>query len=71
VAPKSKNLSIVTVIDEIKTLGFQIFEGSVTAKDYGFFLLELIINFLEIKNNLNNYCFYMDNASIHKSKEIK
>ena len=39
--------------------------------DFGSFLLELIHNNKEIKENLRDYVFYMDNASIHKAKKLK
>ena len=43
-------------------MGFMFFKGSVTGEDFGAFMLKLIKENPYIKKNLNNYCFYMDNA---------
>lgn len=45
-----------------------IFIGPVLAKDYAGFIVKLINNYPHIKNNLEDYYFYMDNAKIHKAK---
>ena len=43
-------------------------KGGATAKNYGCFLLNLIKNNSEIKENLSHYVFFSDNAAIHHAK---
>ena len=48
-----------------KIEGYQIFNGSVTSVNFGFFMLNIIDNNIKIKENLNKYVFYVDNMSTH------
>ena len=54
-------------MSENNLIGMMLFQGSVKSSDFGAFLLFLLKNNNVIKSNLNNYIFYMDNASIHKA----
>ena len=63
---KSKNLSVVTAISKKGLIGIQIVKGSITGTDFACFLLGIIKNHKDIEENLKEYYFFMDNASIHK-----
>lgn len=70
VGDKTKNFSVLAAISEDKILGYQIFKGSVTAKDYGSFLVNLI-NLCGIKDQgTDNYVFFVDNSKIHSAKVL-
>ena len=67
----SHNFSVIAAITSEKILGLQIYEKSVSAKDFGCFLVTLLNANPEIRNNLDNYVFFMDNARVHKAKVLK
>ncbi len=70
VGRKGKNISLLAAMTEKEVLGYQIFKGSVSAQDYGTFIINLIrANGLQEKN-LDNYVFFVDNARIHKAKKL-
>ncbi len=51
--------------------GFQIYDGSITAEDYGDFIVNILRNHEEIRLNITKYFFYVDNCSTHHAKLIK
>ncbi len=65
---KSCNYSLLAAMDINEIIGWMLFKGSVKKGDFFTFLMELV------KNNDRSRCktekpiFFMDNASIHKSK---
>jgi hypothetical protein len=63
---RQKKISVIAAIKKDTVLGIQMIEGNVTSKTYGAFFLNLIKNNPNIKTNLKNVVFFMDNASIHK-----
>ena len=66
--PQITNISVVAAINQNGLIGYQIFDGSVKAKDFASFLGELIRNNDDIKNNLTKTVFYFDNSTIHRAK---
>ena len=50
-------------------IGFMVFEGGMNTNDFLIFLNEMISNDL-LKNINKKFCFFLDNASIHKSKRF-
>ena len=56
IPPKSEKIFCLLRISEEKIIGYQLFQESVKAEDYGAFIWQYI---------------YMDNASTHKSQSIK
>lgn len=50
-----ENLSGLCAISKSKVVGFMIFQGSVTAKDFAAFIIKILQNNAEIKNNIKNY----------------
>ena len=68
--PISRNYSVAMAMSDLGILGFMLFDGSCKSIDFIGFLYSLIqrdLNHLE-----NKYVtFFMDNASIHKSKILK
>ena len=71
IKPKCTNISVVAAVMKNKLIGFQIFEGSVSSKDFGGFLIGLILQNKDILINRDKWAFVMDNATTHKSKIIK
>ena len=67
---KGKSFSVITAITKGQILGFQIFVGGVKATTFGAFLINLIKQVPDLQFNPGNYVLFMDNASIHKAKEI-
>ena len=63
--------TIIAAITKNKFLGFQIFKSSVTAFEFGFFLISLLKSYPEIVENRNNYTLFMDNVRSHKSQVVK
>jgi len=55
VPPKGTNLSLIAAVGKDKIYGFQIFQGSLTAKDFGAFLVNVIDNDPHIKTNLFSF----------------
>ena len=47
-----------------------IFDGSILAKDYAAFIVRLINTYKEIKNNIEDYVFFVDNAKTHHANII-
>jgi hypothetical protein len=70
-ASKTQRITCLLCISEEKVIGCQLFDGSVTAEDYGAFILNVIGYNINIRKNLNKYVWYMDNASIHKARCIE
>ena len=68
---QSKNISVLAAISSSGLIGYQAFQGSVKAKDFGSFLITLIQNTPEISNNLAKTVFVFDNARIHHAKLLK
>jgi len=66
---KQRNISVIAAISNHGIVGFQMIEGSVKGEDFAGFLMDLISNSHEIRNNLEKFVFFMDNASIHKKKK--
>ena len=64
---EKKNISLIAAIDSEKILGFQLFEGGVKAKDFASFIVMLIRENKNLKENLRKYVFYFDNAMIHRA----
>ena len=48
-----------------------IFKGLIEANDFGGFIIRLLQKYPEIEQNFEKTVFYMDNASIHKEKNLK
>ena len=69
--PKKERVSLLAAITKERVLGYQVFQGSVKAEDYGSFILELLSSNEQLLYNLKNCVFYMDNARIHKAKVLK
>jgi hypothetical protein len=69
VAPQHRNTSIVAAISQSEILGFQIFRGSVNARDFGCFLINLIECYPEILENQS--LLLCDNASVHKAQILQ
>ena len=65
---KSKNFSCIVALSKEGVIGLQIFEGSVKSGDFGCFILNLIRNSVKIDFEVNNYVFFLDNASIHHAE---
>ena len=70
VGKKNKKISILLCITEKKVFNYQLFDGSVTGKDDGAFILNVISQNDEIRLNIDHYVWYMDNAQIHKASCI-
>ena len=45
-----------------------VFEESVKSSDFGIFLLEMINNSNDLKNNLDDYVFIFDHCPTHHAK---
>jgi hypothetical protein len=69
VHPKTSNISVLAAITQSCLLGFQIFRGSVKAKDFGCFLINLIEFSPEILGRKDP--MFLDNASIHKAQVLR
>lgn len=67
----SANYTVICAITQKKILGYQIFKGGVTAECFGAFLIALLNDCPEIKENLDKWIFYMDNAAIHRAKILE
>ena len=63
---RSKTISNATHISGIATkfdnriIGCQLFDGSVLSEDFGGFLIRVIENNSDIRNNLDIVCIYLD-----------
>lgn len=68
---KGQNISVICAINKKEILGIQLFSTAVKGKDFSCFLINLINNSERLKSNLRNTYFFMDNATIHKSKIAK
>ena len=68
---KIQSLHLLAAISENKLLGFRIFSEPITTKNYGGFIIDLLNNNKEIKNNLHNYAFFMDKSKIHTAQILK
>jgi len=64
---RSQNFSVIAAITNSKIIGYQIFQGSITAEDFGAFLSLLLNHNSDILENSSRYAFFMDNARIHKA----
>ena len=62
---------MIVAIGFDRVYGFQIFDGSITAKDYGDFLINILDNYQDIRQNINDYFFYVDNCRTHHAGIIK
>jgi len=71
VEKRTENLSLIAAMTQDRILGFQVIKGSVTAKDFGAFLVSLINSTQLVNDGLDKYVFFMDNARIHHAKIIK
>jgi len=68
---KTKNISVIAAITDEKILGYQPIQGSVTAKDFGSFIVNLI-NLRKLQDQgLDNFVFLWDNAKIHEAKILQ
>ncbi len=56
----NNNITVIAALNHEKILGFRILKGSLTAKDFGAFLLGVINNLPGLKNQISDYCFYME-----------
>lgn len=68
VKPKTHNFSVLAAISEEGLIGYQVFNKGVKGQDFGAFIINLINSQNLQENGLNNYVFFMDNASIHKAR---
>ena len=67
----NKNISGIAAISYNGIIGFTFKEGSIDSYDYKSFLIMLLNENDEIKNNLNQYIFYTDGCATHKSKILE
>ena len=67
VPPRTTNTSVLAAVSLKGICGFQLFNGAVTALDFGAFICSLINSHPTIKQNLDRTVFFMDNARIHKA----
>ena len=65
--PESENFSVLMAFDRFGVISFMIFKESIKSEDYLAFLYQLVNNDLYDQFN-KKVVFFMDNASIHKSK---
>lgn len=66
--PKCPNISVLAAMTDDGLMGYQIFEKSVTARDFAAFIIKLIIDLELQEKGLDNYVFFCDNAKIHVAK---
>ena len=66
-----ENYSVISAITKTKILGYQIYRGAITGKEFGAFMINFLLNNKEILANLSKYCFFMDNAPIHRAEILK
>ncbi len=71
VSSSRTNLSITLAITCKKIFGFMLIKGGIKATTFGSFLNELLKAYPEILEEKNKYFFFLDNASIHKSKALE
>ena len=64
------NYSVVVALDIEGMVGWMIFRGSLKGKDFFIFLMELIKENDSTKWKNKNPVFFMDNASIHRTKNF-
>lgn len=55
---------------ENELLAFQIFRGSVKARDFGAFIINMINSNQYLKDKVDDIVLFCDNASIHKGKVL-
>ena len=67
--PKSKNYSVIVAMDVNGYLGIKIVKGGVKGPEFVSFMMELC-NSVSHNMSLKNVIFFMDNASVHKSKDF-
>lgn len=67
----SANYSVICAVTQDRILGYQVFQGGVTAEAFGSFIINLLDDNQEIKDNLGEWIIYMDNAPIHKAKILQ
>ncbi len=65
---KSANYSLLAAMDITGIIGWMLFRGGVKKEDFFSFLMELVKDNDQTKWINENPIFFMDNASIHKSK---
>lgn len=68
---KGNNISLIAAITKKRLLGYQIFRSSIKANDFAEFIIEILNQFPEIKDNRSHYFFFWDNTPIHKSKSLQ
>ncbi len=66
---KSKNYSAITAMDLQGILSLKIIKGGVKGPDFCLFIKELI-QYNQERFTTNKALLFMDNASIHKSKDL-
>lgn len=67
----SNNCTVICAISQERILGYQCFKGGVPAECFGAFLINLLNSHSEIRENLDDWIFYMDNSPIHKAKSLR
>lgn len=66
-----KMITFLSAISEDGFIGAMFFDGYINAKDFGYFLLNLINNNENIKKNLPQHIFYFDNLNVHHAKTLQ
>ena len=69
--PKSANYTAISAITKSKVIGYQFYKGGVTGQEFGAFIINLLLNNPEMLENLSDYCFFIDNAPIHRAEIFK
>ena len=69
--PKGENYSLIAAMTANKMLAFQIFKGSVKANDFGAFISQLFTKITGLKINMKKCVLFLDNASIHRSRNLE
>ena len=71
VMPKGVNHTVIAAVDKEGLIGFSVLAGGASATDFGAFMCDLVCSSPDIKENLHNVIFFMDNCAIHKARILR
>lgn len=71
VPPRGTNQTVLAAIGINDFYGFRILKGGATASDFGAFLCDLLSKNPDVRNDLANHIFFMDNCSIHTANALR
>lgn len=70
-AARTTNITVLAAITKGRILCYQLLEGSSRANEFGAFLSNLIRRVPDIKENLSQYVFFMDNSKTHSTRLLQ